>query len=119
MKNLIIRGGKFSFFLLTFLTVPIIAETNYLLTLWLGEFPAYTITLTRLVLFLTLIECFNYPISCAIQATGNIRNYQIIISGMNLLIFPFSYISYKLEAPPQTALTISLSISFCLLFIHL
>ncbi|MCS2661491.1 hypothetical protein NXW67_17770 [Bacteroides fragilis] len=119
MKNLIIRGGKFSFFLLTFLTVPIIAETNYLLTLWLGEFPAYTITLTRLVLFLTLIECFNYPISCAIQATGNIRNYQIIISGMNLLIFPFSYISYKLEAPPQTALTISLSISFCLLFIRL
>lgn len=119
MQKLIIRGGKFSFFLLLFLSIPIILETNYLLTLWLGAFPTYTITFTRIVLFLTLVECFNYSIGCAIQATGNIRNYQIIISGINLLIFPLSYIFYKIGAPPQSALIVSLSISICLLFIRL
>ena len=119
MQKLIIRGGKFSFFLLLFLSIPIILETNYLLTLWLGSFPTYTITFTRIVLFLTLVECFNYSIGCAIQATGNIRNYQIIISGINLLIFPLSYIFYKIGAPPQSALIVSLSISICLLFIRL
>lgn len=119
MQNLIIRGCKFSFFLLTFLSIPVILETKYLLTLWLGEFPTYTIIFTRIVLFLTLVECFNYSISCAIQATGKIRIYQITISGINLLIFPLSYILYKLEAPPQSALIISLSISICLLFIRL
>ena len=119
MLNLVIKGGKFSFFLLMFLSIPIILETNYLLTLWLGEFPDYTITFTRLVLFLTLVECFNYSIGCAIQATGVIRTYQIVISGINLFVFPLSYILYKMEAPPQTALVVSISISFFLLFVRL
>ena len=119
MKKLIFRGGKFSFYLLMFLCFPIIFETDYILSLWLGEIPEYTSIFTRLVLILAMIESFTYSIGCAIQATGNIKYYQLIISGVTLLNFPVSYLFYKLGFPPQTALSVSIVISSTTLLLRL
>lgn len=119
MINLVKRGGKFSFFLLLYLCLPIIFEAEYILTLWLNEYPNYTIAFTRLVLILTMIETFTYSIGCAIQATGTIKNYQLVISSITLLNFPLSYILFKFHFPPPTALSISIIISIITLISRL
>lgn len=119
MKSLIFRGGKFSFFLLMILSIPILLETNTILHLWLKNVPEYTIVLTRLVIILTLTESFAITISTSIQATGKIRNYLFFISGTHLLNFPLSYIFYNLGARPSAALTISIVLSFITIFIRL
>ena len=111
MEQLIFRGGKFSFYLLMFLCFPIIFETNFILRIWMGNVPEYTSLFTRLVLILSLVEVFTFTIGCAIQATGNIRNYQLIISGINMLNFPVSFTLFKLGLPPYTALSASIVIS--------
>lgn len=120
MKNLIFSGGKFSFFLMMILCIPLILETEYILKLWLGDnVPDFSIVMTQLVLILSMVESFTYSIGCAVQASGNIRNYQLVISGITLMNFPISFLAYYLGAPPYAALAISISISSLTLMLRM
>lgn len=119
MKDLIYRGGKFSFFLLLILCLPLMFCCDYLLRLWLGNYPEYTSVLTRLVLLLTLVEVLNQSVGTAIQATGNIRDYQLVLSGILCLVFPLAYICYKLNATPPAALICAIVVSTINVFIRL
>lgn len=120
MKTLIYKGGKASFFILMLLGFPIIFEADYVLHLWLGEeVPQYAATMTILVIVLSMIEAFTYSIGNAIQATGNIRNYQIVISGITLLNCPVVFFLFKLNFPPYTALAASICISSVALCLRL
>ena len=47
MHILMFRSARFSFFLLYLLTLPILLETNYILTLWLETVPADAVVFTR------------------------------------------------------------------------
>lgn len=118
-KTLILRGAKFSFFLLLILCYPIIFEVDFLLSLWLSEYPPYTTILTKLVLILSLVEIFNQSVGCAIQATGRIKQYQLTISGMILLVFPISYEVFYMGYPPYAALGVSILISILALIARL
>lgn len=119
MKSLVFRGGKFSFFLLMILSIPILLEANIILHIWLKSVPGYAVILTRLVVLLTLIECFAVTIGTSIQATGKIRNYQIFVAGIYLLNFPITYISYKFGAAPTAALIILIVLALINIFIRL
>jgi O-antigen/teichoic acid export membrane protein len=119
MKQLLFSGGKMSFFLLMYLCLPLMFETEYILELWLVNVPEYANIFTRLVLSLTMVECFAYTIGYAVQATGKIRNYQIVISGLTMLNFPVSFLLYYLGMPPYTALIVSVCISFTTLISRL
>lgn len=118
MKRLVFRGGKVTFFLLSFLCMPIIFEADYILKLWLKNVPDYCVILTRLVLILTLVESFAYTIGSAVQATGKIRDYQFVISGMSLMNFPITYLLFWLGCEPQTALMVSIGISTTNIFLR-
>lgn len=104
MKNLLYQGCKLSFYLLLLLCYPVLFETEYILHMWLGEYPAYTVNFTRWILILSMVEIFNNPIGCAIQATGDIKWYQIVISCIQFLTFPAVFIFYKMSMPPYIAL---------------
>lgn len=120
MKMLIYKGGKASFFILMLIGYPIIFHVDFILRLWLSEdIPQFAGTMTILVIILSMIESFTYSIGNAIQATGCIRNYQIVISGMILLNCPFVYILFKLGYPPYSALVVSIAISFIALCMRL
>jgi hypothetical protein len=119
MKSLILRGGKFSFFLLMIVSVPILLETDILLRIWLKNVPPYANILTKLVIIFSLTDCFTLTMSMAIQATGKIKYYQLIVGGVLLLIFPISYLCYKLGTGPSSALIVSVIISIIAIFIRL
>src|SRR5690606_19187667 len=92
MQNLVFRSSKFSFFLLALLTMPIIIETKFVLSLWLVEVPEYAIIFTRLILIVALIDSLSYPLMTAAQATGNIKKYQSIVGSVLMLNVPISYV---------------------------
>lgn len=112
LENLVISSSLYAYFLMVLLSFPLLVETNFILSLWLKEVPNYTIIFSRIILLNTLIEVINPPIVTAIQATGNIKLYQIVISVTQLLIFPFSYLFYNLGYPPQTSYIIMVFLSF-------
>ena len=95
MSSLLYKGSRFSFYLLLLLSLPIIVETKTILELWLKIVPEYTIILTRLILVFTMCEAISGPLITAMLATGNIKKYQIIVGGTNLLNLPISYILLK------------------------
>lgn len=108
---LLYSGAKFSYFLLLFLSLPIILETKYILDLWLGQIPEYTILFTRLVIINSLIESFTYVIGATVQATGRIKIYQIIVGGLLLLNLPVSYLFLKLGYLPYVVFFIAILLS--------
>ena len=48
-------------------------------------------------------------------ATGNIRNYQIIVGGLQMMNLPISYICLRFGAIPETVLIVAIAISQCCL----
>ena len=82
---------EFSYFLILFLSIPVILETKYVLSLWLGQVPEYTLIFVRLVIVNTLIDSFTYIIGATVQATGRIKKYQLCVGGILLLNLPLSY----------------------------
>jgi len=119
MMTLIYQGARFSFYMLLLLSLPIIIETDYVLMLWLKEVPAHTALFVRLILIFALSESISYPLITAMLATGNIRNYQIIAGGINMLNLPISYILLQIGMPPATVFVVAIIISQCCLAVRL
>lgn len=117
LLSLVIRSSKLSFYLFFSLSLPILLEVDLILKLWLNIVPDFAVIFTKLVLISILISCISGPLQTLVQATGKIRNYQIIISFLLLLILPLSYIFLKNGYPPEITLYITIVIElFALLF---
>ena len=119
MMTLIFQGARLSFYMLLLLSLPIIINTHYLLTLWLNTVPEHTVVFVRLVLIFAMSESISGPLITAMLATGNIRNYQIIVGGLQMLNLPISYILLSLGAIPETVLIVAVLISQCCLMARL
>ncbi|TWR28010.1 lipopolysaccharide biosynthesis protein [Mucilaginibacter achroorhodeus] len=117
--NLVFAASKFSFYLLLFLSLPIIVEAQFILQLWLKTVPSYTVTFTQLVLLDVLIGSISGALQSLAQATGNIRRYQLVISGILLLNLPTSYVLLKMGFSPQVTVLVSISFTIVALIARL
>lgn len=106
MHILMFRSARFSFFLLFILTLPILLETDYLLTIWLKTVPLDAVIFTRWMIGISLIYTIANPCVIANQATGKVKVYQLVVGGILLLILPFSYIVLKLGAPAYSVFVV-------------
>lgn len=80
MHLLMTRAAKFSFVLCYLMTLPLIVNMDYILHLWLGDVPLYTVEFCQLILVCSTIDATTGVYNTAITATGKIRNYQIGIA---------------------------------------
>jgi len=119
MKKLYYRSSRLSYFLLFLITLPVLLETDTLLRWWLRDVPDYTSIFARLVLINKLVDCLVGTSNQLIQATGNIKYYQIF-SGISMFLnLPISYVFLNQGFPPQMTFFVSILISFILLMIRL
>lgn len=98
---------------LSFIYVGIagLINTHYILSIWLGIVPEYTVVFVRLILLLSLVDIISETLITLMLATGNIKNYQIIVGGLVLLNLPLSYMFLKLGFEPQVVFIVSILIS--------
>ena len=68
---------------------------EYILNLWLGNVPKYTVEFMQLTMVSAIIGCIAAPISIALQATGKIKLFQIAISITLLCELPCAYLILK------------------------
>lgn len=92
MKQLIFRGARFSFFIMWMLILPLCLETEFIIGLWLGNYPDYTISFIRLGLLYNLIGTLHIVFGMGIKASGRIKWMQICFSLLEFLVFVSSYI---------------------------
>ncbi|CAH7140978.1 conserved membrane hypothetical protein [Vibrio chagasii] len=91
MIELMYTASKYSFLCLSFISIPILVNIDYILEVWLGNVPKYTVEFTMLVIFDGLVCAFSGSLMASIQATGRIKYYQITIGTILMLNLPFSY----------------------------
>ena len=99
MHKLMFRSARFSFLLMFFISLPVLLETNFLLVIWLKIVPENTVLFFRLIMCTSLIYATANPLIIANQATGIVKNYQIVCGCILLTILPISYLVLKLGAP--------------------
>ena len=110
MHNLMFRSARFSFFLLFFVSLPVLLETEFLLKLWLKTVPDNTVVFTQLILCVSLLFTTANPCTIANQTTGNVKVYQLVVGGILIMILPVSYIFLKIGAPAYSVFIVH----FCL-----
>lgn len=115
MMFLIFQGARFSYYLLLLLALPILLNMNTILSLWLKDVPEHTAIFTCLTLAFALSESISNPLITAMLATGNIRNYQLIVGGLQMLNVPIAYFGLKLGMQPEWVLIVTVVISQCCL----
>ena len=101
-KYLAYRGIRFSFFILFLIALPVLLEAEFVFTLWLGEVPAHTINFNRLTLINSLVGLSYAAFGTVQNATGKIRDYNLLMSLVILLQFPISWICLYLGLPPES-----------------
>lgn len=108
MMTLIFQGARLSFYMLLILSLPILLNTQYILEIWLKTVPKHSTLFVQLVLILAMSESISYPLITAIQATGRIRNYQLLVGGLQLLNFPISYCLLHIGFFPEIIMIVAI-----------
>lgn len=119
MFQLVNRGALYSFYMLSLISLPIIINGEYLLHLWLKEVPDYSIIFSQLTLVLSLVTSLSTPLITAQNATGNVRNYQIIVGGIQLCNLPLCFILLQIGASPVSVMIVAIFMEIITLFIRL
>lgn len=117
--SLVERGSRFSFYIMLILALPILFETEFVLTIWLKHFPEHTVNFVRLVLVLSLCDIVSNTLIALQNSTGRIRNYQLAVGGMLMMNFPLSYLCLKVGLSPETVFIIAVVVSICCLLLRL
>ena len=99
MHTLVCRGAKFSYFAMLIMALPIICETEKILSLWLTVVPKYTIIFVQLSLVLGMFDSMGASGYTACAATGKMRRYSLIITPIGLLEFPLTWVFFIYGAP--------------------
>ncbi|MNE01800.1 hypothetical protein D3C80_942520 [compost metagenome] len=124
LKQLIVFFSKFSIFLYLLITIPLFTFAEQILQLWLGNVPAHAILFTRLTLVIVFFEVLSAPLWLTIQASGNIKRYQMIISCILILNLPIAYLCFIVWKQPMVAFiakifTVILAYSYRIYNVHL
>ncbi len=106
MKNLIISSCKYSYFLLLLLSLPVFFEAEILLSLWLVEVPAYSVTFLQLVLVVMSVETLEQPLHAANLATGKIKFFQFMKGFSLFTMLPLAYFALKVGLPAESVLVV-------------
>lgn len=102
MFILVCKGAKFSYFLLMLFAIPIILETEYILTLWLKNVPDYTVVFLRLTIIGSMLNMLGGTGLTACFATGKIKTYSIWITSIGILVFPLTWIAFECGLPVES-----------------
>ena len=104
MLRLSMIASKSGFFLLIVFAVPCIFEMPALLGIWLKTVPENTVIFCRLVLTGTLINQLTIGLETALQATGEIKLYQLLVGLLLLCNIPLAYVLLRKGFPAFSVL---------------
>ncbi len=120
MNSLTLNASKYSAYLVLLFAVPLFLETPFVLKLWLGIVPEYTVIFTRLTLIQIFIQAIDIPVGNAIHAVGKMKLPNLTAAIVYLTILPLSYFCMKYyNASPEITYIIIVLVYPVALFVDL
>lgn len=89
--HMIFSTSKISYVLCLLLALPVLVNINFILHLWLGDYPAQTPSFVQIIIIFSLIDALQAPLWQAVHATGKIKIHQIMMSGLKIMAIPTIY----------------------------
>ena len=118
-KELCFQGSKYSFFLMLFFAVPVVFRAPQILSLWLGNYPDYSVIFVRCAFILSMLTVLSGTLITEILATGNLTSTTWWIGGTRLITLPLVYLCYSLGGGPEFAYFSLIFIEIVSLFLRL
>lgn len=108
MFSLVINTAKLASYLLLIIGIPVFIEIEFLLKLWLVEYPPYAPLFLRIILVQSWIQTLGTPTVRALHATGNIKIMNLSVGLLLLLILPVTYLMFRLKCSPGVVLIVNI-----------
>lgn len=102
MLSLSLRASKLGTILVLLFTVPLMAEMEYVLKLWLQNPPDHTALFCRLILSTFLIDRLTMGYMVAVNAHGRISGYQATLGTILVLTLPLAWLFLKTGHAPTS-----------------
>ena len=102
MMKLVYTASVTVYILMLAIILPLSFEIEYVLTLWLGEFPDYAKTFTIFILIASLLNAARNPRVFIFHATGKIRLTNVVTGTILCLAFPIGYAFLKMGWSPNS-----------------
>jgi O-antigen/teichoic acid export membrane protein len=96
MKTLMFASSKVCFCLMLTLSLPVMLGADFLLRIWLGEYPEHTVNFLRLTLLCVLLETLVDPLYTANLATGKVAVYNKSLAILSLTFIPITYLAIRI-----------------------
>ena len=119
MIRLVINNSKIAAYLLLLIAIPLFIELDFVLYIWLGEYPKYTSIFLRIIIIQSLVQTITRPVVMAIHAVGKMKAVNITAGSALLLILPITYILLRIGVSPVTVFWVNLIPWFIELFFEL
>lgn len=118
--NLVFKGDRYSFYLMLLIALPIMFESEAILTLWLKTPPDYAAVFVQWTLAASLAKVLGgNTIFALIMADGKIKNFQIAIAIVGLLPLPLSWLTFSLGYSVISAYIVYFVVHVVLIFVRL
>lgn len=104
--KLIFSSSKISHYLLLLVCLPAIMNIEFILKIWLGDYPPMTPNYIRAIILYSFFDTFQTSLWQAVHATGQIRTHQILMGFIKILAIPFMYIILKMGYSGTIALLV-------------
>ncbi|MDR2533409.1 MAG: lipopolysaccharide biosynthesis protein [Tannerellaceae bacterium] len=109
-RRLIFLGSRLSYYMVMFLSLPIIMETGIILRIWLKQAPEYTEIFVRLSLVASLMQSLANPLVMGNAATGNVKVLMSTVGLMFWMVIPLSYVGLRLGGSPPTVFAVHIGL---------
>lgn len=117
MWTLYIRASKIMFYVCMVVSVPLCLEVEYVLKLWLGEYPDLTPSFLRLSIIMALFSSSSILNCAVLQAANKIKREQIFVALTQVAVLPISYYALKMGGGPLIPIVIAVILQFISLVI--
>lgn len=107
MIKLSLVNSRLAAFMILFILVPLFIEIEFVLHIWLGEYPAYAPIFLRIILIQSVVQTMTRPVVMMIHAVGKMKLVNLTAGGALLMILPVSYVLLKLGASPVTVFMVN------------
>lgn len=118
-SRLAITISVLSCLLLYLFGLPILLNTETILDIWLVNIPPRGATFIRLIILFCMVDSLVGPLWVGMQAYGNIRTYQLIMSTGWMLSLPTMWLALRLGGSPECVLQIQVLFNLMLLAIRI
>lgn len=99
-KMLVYTGSKMAVYMLYLIFFPFLFQADYIMHLWLGKVPLYTIEFAQATAFISLTYAAFEPIRSAVLATNRITKFMLVPDSFYLLVLPLGYFVAKIGGNP-------------------